>query len=103
MTRSTDEWTGLLNQAGVPCGPILTLPEALSQPQITERGMVATYTDAPGVNRDIQVTRTGIKLDGKAPSVDNPPPMLGEHTDEILVELGFTDTEIKTLQEGKAI
>jgi crotonobetainyl-CoA:carnitine CoA-transferase CaiB-like acyl-CoA transferase len=103
MTRSTDEWTGLLNEAGVPCGPILTVPEALAQPQITERGMVAKFTDVPGVGRDIQVTRTGIKLDGKAPSVDNPPPMLGEHTDEILGELGFTNTEIQTLKAGKAI
>ena len=39
MTRSTDEWTLLLNEAGVPCGPILTVPEALAQPQIAERGM----------------------------------------------------------------
>ena len=103
MTRSTDEWTELLNDVGVPCGPILTVPEALAQPQIAERGMVGTYTDVPGVGRDIQVTRTGIKLDGRAPTVDNPPPMLGEHTDEILGEIGLTDAEIKILKEQKAI
>jgi crotonobetainyl-CoA:carnitine CoA-transferase CaiB-like acyl-CoA transferase len=98
-----DEWVVLLNEAGVPCGPILTVAEALAQPQIADRGMVATYTDVPGVNRDIQVTRTGIKLDGKTPSVDTPPPMLGEHTDDILGELGLTTSEIKTLKEGKVI
>jgi formyl-CoA transferase len=103
VTRSTDEWVVLLNEAGVPCGPILTVAEALAQPQIADRGMVATYTDVPGVNRDIQVTRTGIKLDGKTPSVDTPPPMLGEHTDDILGELGLTTSEIKTLKEGKVI
>lgn len=103
MTRSTDEWTELLNDVGVPCGPILTVPEALAQPQIAERGMVGTFTDVPGVGRDIQVTRTGIKLDGRAPTVDNPPPMLGEHTDEILGEIGLTDAEIKILKEQKAI
>jgi len=103
VTRSTDEWTELLNEAGVPCGPILTVREALAQPQIAERGMVGSYTDVPGVGRDIQVTRTGIKFDGRAPSVDTPPPMLSEHTDEILIELGYTNTEIKTLRDGKAI
>lgn len=103
VARSADEWTALLNEAGVPCGPILTVPDALAQPQIAERGMMATFTDVPGVDRDIQVIRTGIKIDGEALSVDMPPPQLGEHTAELLTELGFTNIEINTLRENNAI
>ena len=46
--------------------------------------MIATFKDAPGVGRDIRIVRTGFKLNGEAPSVDTPPPLLGEHTEEIL-------------------
>jgi len=101
--RGADEWTVLLNEAGVPCGPVLTIPDALAQPQIADRGMMATFADVPGVDRDIQVTRTGMKVNGEAPFVDTPPPQLGEHTVEILLEHGFTNTEISSLREKNAI
>ena len=101
--RSAEEWWALLNQAGVPAGPVYTVPQALEHPQIAERGMVATFPDAPGVGRDIRVLRTGIKLDGEAPEVDAPPPTLGQHTDTILSELGYGPDDINRLKEGKAV
>jgi CoA:oxalate CoA-transferase len=100
---SADDWWGRLNEAGVPAGPVYSVAQALSHPQVAQRGMVARFDDAPGVGRDIRVVRTGFKLDGEAPSVDTPPPRLGEHTQALLQELGYSAVEIEALGEEKAI
>lgn len=101
--RSADEWWPLLNEAGVPAGPVYSVPQALAHPQIAGRGMIGRFENAPGVGRDIRVVRTGFKLNGEAPSVDTPPPRLGEHSDEILAELGCTPAEIEALKAEQAV
>ncbi|MET1084444.1 MAG: CoA transferase, partial [Burkholderiales bacterium] len=80
VTKPAKEWWELLNEAGVPAGPVYSVPEALEHPQIRDRGMVAHFENAPGVGRDIRLVRTGVKLNGEAPAVDFPPPTLGQHT-----------------------
>ena len=99
----TSHWWPLLSAAGVPSGPILSVAEALTHPQVASRGLVATFAEAPGVNRDIRVLRTGIKLDGQAPAVTAPPPTLGQHTQDILRELGYDEAAVAAFQAEGSI
>jgi CoA:oxalate CoA-transferase len=101
--NSTESWWQRFNEAGVPAGPVYTVPQALNHPQVAQRGMLATYEDVPGVGRDVRIVRTGFKLDGEAPAVATPPPRLGEHTDAILAELGYDAAAVAALRAGKVV
>ena len=101
--RSTQEWWQAFNEAGVPAGPVYSVSQALAQPQVAERGMLATFPDVPGVGRDVRVVRTGFKLNGEAPAVASPPPQLGEHTDALLEELGYDHAAVAALKKEKAV
>ena len=101
--RTAAEWESRLNQAGVPAGRVLSVPEVLAHPQVAERGLVRQFEEVPGAGRDISVTTAGFKLSGCRPDVDGPPPRLGEHTDEVLRSLGFTDDEIAEFRREGAI
>ena len=101
--RPAGDWWRQFNDAGVPAGPVYSVAQALSHPQIASRGMLATFPNAPGVGRDIRVVRTGFKLNGEAPAVDTPPPLLGQHSDEILAELDYSAEEIDALKAEKVV
>ena len=88
-----------LNRLGVPAGAVLELPEVLEHEVIRTRGMVAEFSDVPGVGKPVQVLRTGIKLDGEAPSVATPPPALGADNDAILASLGYAAADIQAMRE----
>jgi len=102
-SKSAAEWQTLFNVAGIPVGKVMGLADVLNHPQIADRGMIAQFENSPGVGRDIHIARTGVKIDGKAPKTDTPPPKLGQDTDAILSELGYGDAEIAGLREENAI
>jgi formyl-CoA transferase len=103
QTRPARDWAKELNHIGVPAGAVLTVPEVLDMPQIADRGFLETYSDVPGVGRDITVATTGIKLDGTAPTVDTPPPELGQDNIAIWQSLGLSADDIRKLKKAGAI
>ena len=95
---TAEHWEERLNAEGVPSGRVLTVPDILKHPHIQERNFLRTLPRVPGIDRDITVSRSGFRLSGGDPTVDTPPPLLGQHNDEIFAELGFSPDEIEVLK-----
>ena len=100
-TRGRDEWFAFLAEHDVCVGPVHSLPEVVSDPQIRHRGM-ALELEHPEVGK---VTHPGIalKLSDTPGSVRRFPPARGEHSDEILGELGMSPAEIQGLRDRRVI
>jgi crotonobetainyl-CoA:carnitine CoA-transferase CaiB-like acyl-CoA transferase len=90
-----------LQQAEVPCGPINTIPEVFADPQIKHRGMRIDI-DHPTAGTVPQVANP-IRLADATLRYDRPPPLLGQHSLEILRELGLNDAEIAELRRAEII
>ncbi len=103
QAKSANTWADELNGIGVPAGAVLTVAEVLASPQIAERGFLAAFAQAPGIDRDIAVVRTGIKVDGQAPAVATPPPQLGQDNAEIYGALGLSEEDCARLRDEGVI
>ena len=97
-TESTDHWLRVLGDAGVPCGPINDLAEVYADPQVKARDMVVEL-DHPTAG-STRVIGIPVKLSATPGSIRRPAPMLGEHTDEVLAEHGYTAAEIEGYRES---
>jgi len=101
-TRSTAEWISLLEKAGIPAGPIFTVEEVLEHEQTKARKMVVAM-EHPKAGR-IRLTGIPIKLSDTPGKIKTPPPVAGQHTEEILRNvLGYSKEKIEELRKSGAI
>jgi hypothetical protein len=101
-TRRIDEWTRIMEGAGVPCGPINTLERVFADPQVQARELRvdiahAQYGSVPSVASPIRLSKTPIQY-------NKAPPQLGEHNQAVLGGLlGLSEMQIKALQDQKIV
>ncbi|MFL6654745.1 MAG: CaiB/BaiF CoA transferase family protein [Sulfurifustis sp.] len=101
MTRPTAEWVATLNEAGVPCGPIFTIDQVFADPQVRHLGIAQTVQHAK--LGPIQIVGQPVRLSRTPSRVRSASPDKGEHTDEILRELGYDAAAIAELRAKKII
>jgi formyl-CoA transferase len=98
-TLSAQAWETRLNDAGVPAGKVRTLPEILRDPQVEALGTVRDAGFVDAIGRRVDVPGAGLRFDGESPAVTRPPPALGQHTDEVLQEIGVDEQARARLRE----
>ncbi len=94
-TKTRAHWLELLEKEGVPCGPILDYQEVFADPHVRERGMVQEV-EHPEAGR-IRVVGPAVKLSETPARVTRASPTYGQHTAEVLGELGYTPDEVRAL------
>jgi crotonobetainyl-CoA:carnitine CoA-transferase CaiB-like acyl-CoA transferase len=100
--RSRDEAIAQLEAVRIPCGPVYDLEEALSDAQVRARNLLEEV-DYPGASKPVPLASTPVRLSETPGGIHHRAPALGEHTDEVLAELGFSKDEIATFRNEGAI
>jgi crotonobetainyl-CoA:carnitine CoA-transferase CaiB-like acyl-CoA transferase len=94
-SRSAEEWLRRLTEQGVPCAPVLTRSQMLTNPQIVANGIIVeTEHEQAGLLRQ---ARPAARFSGTPATIRHGGPGLGEQTDEVLAELGYSQAEIEAL------
>ncbi len=100
--HSTAHWLDALAAAGVPAAPIADLASATADAQVGHR-LSLTQIAHPTEDRNVSVVSAGHMSEPAPPVVQRPPPTLGEHTDEILTELGYSAAEIRVFKDTAVV
>lgn len=100
-TKTVEEWVTLFSNKNIPCGPIQTMDQVFSHPQIIAREMVVN-TNHPEAG-EVKLVGSPIKMSRSMVQIKRHPPMPGEHTDEILKEAGYTEEDIATMKQENIV
>ena len=102
-TRTALEWEDVLNEAGVPATKLRTIPEILAHRQVTERGTLHTFDEVPGIEGKVTVMMPPYRFAHGGQEMKSPPPQCGQHTAEVLREIGYDDAGMDKLRAAKVI
>lgn len=96
--RTTDEWLSALEKVGIPCGPINTLDRVFEDAQVKHRGMQLKRQHP--LAGEISLVSNPVRFDGQALNAEAAPPLLGQHTDQVLgALLGLDETTLQQLKQ----
>jgi len=102
LTKPRDVWLSKLMESGFPCAPVNTMDEVFSDPQLLHRNMLVTM-DHPKIGKIKQIGAP-LKFSDTPLKLELPPPMLGQHTDEVLVKLcGYSEDEVAALKKNNVV
>jgi len=100
--KTRDEWMRILERVGFPAAPVYAIDEIFVDPQVRHRGMLVEI-DHPELGRVKQIA-PAIRMSETPPVIESAPPLLGQHTEEVLKMIaGYSDEEILTLRAKKVI
>ncbi|WPZ33582.1 CaiB/BaiF CoA-transferase family protein [Thalassobaculum sp. OXR-137] len=103
-TRTTDDWVAALEAAKVPCGPVNTIDRVFADPQVQARGMATTIPGHALTPDGVPTVAYPLKLSETPATYRRPPPILGQHTEEVLTgELGLDAALVAKLRDAKVI
>jgi len=99
VVRTAEEWEVVLQEAGVPAMYVRTIPEIVDHPQVSARNFFHKFPYDKDLGAGIMVPTTSCKLSESPACVLSLPPRSGQHTDELLISLGFSESEIVSFRE----
>ena len=98
-SHTTAQALEALEAAGLPAGPVYTPQQALDDPQVAAMNFLRSVAEYPGLDRAVPVSGLPVHLSATPGAAVGRPPQLGEHTEEVLAELGYTNAQIIALRE----